>query len=1004
VLRINTLGGLSITVSNQPIPRAVTAKGMALLVYLAITGRAHARPFLLALLWSGMEENEAQNNLRQALFQLKKYADPWLEVSRGAIGIAANQAVWVDALALERGEGPDDLSGEFLQGFSVRNAEGFEEWMAGQRSRFGEAAAQVLLNRARAAEKGHDLPAALAALNQLLQRDPWREEAHRAKMLLLAHNGQHSAALAQFATCKASLRSELAIDPAPATAQLAERIARAQTRPPMRWPQDGGRFVGREKELGAIAACFQREGARLVTVLGPGGMGKTRLALEAAKLLAPGFLEGVYHVPLQPLSTPADVLPAIAAAVGLAAARNPLGALGDFFRDKDALLLLDNAEHVLDAAEDLAKLMTRADGLRLLVTSREVLNLREEHVFPVSGLGTRDGDGPDDAAQLFITRARALLRDYAPDAAELAGIGRVCRFVEGMPLAIELASGMLRKQTAREIADHLERDLGALVSPLRDAPGRHKSMRAVYEQSLSVLEPAERDAALRLSVFRGGFGADAAAVVAGVAEPLLGALADKSFVRREGSFDGEARFSLHGVLRAFGEEALGRDGQADGLRARHAEYYAERVAARFDSIVRADQARILRDLQRDDANLALAWEHAATLGNSSVAQRMLPALFRYVNVLSKAVQWLPRVEAARAALCADDSALCHMLATRLAGMLNFLGDYARARALTEPAQQAFAGAGLTAEADFARLILGNGHLAQGHLTEAEPYYLDLLGAPDEFIAQAALANLAIIDTRKGDLVTALARMDQSRAANKRLGNLRGEAIQALNMADALYRQGELARSAALLDEAGQLFALVQDPIGSARTAGNLGELLQEMGKLEEAAEQFARVLRMCRDLGMQHMVISMLGSLAHVRFLQGRLEEAEAPLGECLALAHAIEAVDQIAIHTQTEVKIALARRDVTAARPALQTALRAAITTEETQQQISCLLLLVQVWQATGRPADASQLGQALLGLPDLRADAQARLHALGYRVPAAHAIDLSVLGARALEQLRGD
>lgn len=1004
MLRITTLGGLFITVSNQPIPRAVTAKALALLVYLAITGRPQARQALLALLWSGMEENEAQNNLRQALFQLKKYVDPWLEISRGAVAVAGGQAVWVDVLALERGEGPDDLTGEFLQGFSVRNAEGFEEWMAGQRSRFGEAAAQVLLTRSRAAERAHDLPAALAALNQLLQRDPWREEAHRAKMLLLAHNGQHSAALAQFAACKASLRNELSVDPAPATTQLAERIARAQMRATMRWPQEGGRFVGRERELSGIAECFQRDGARLVTVLGPGGMGKTRLALEAAKQLAPGFLEGVYHVPLQPLSTPADVLPAIATAVGLVAARNPLAALGDFFRDKDALLLLDNAEHVLEAADDLAKLLTRADGLRLLVTSREVLNLRAEHVFSVGGLGMRDGEGRGDAGQLFITRARALLRDYAPGAAELADIDRVCRLVEGMPLAIELASGMLRKQTARDIADHLERDLGALVSPLRDAPGRHKSMRAVFDQSWSMLESSEREAVLRLSVFRGGFGAEAAAAVAGVPEGMLGALADKSFVRREGNPDGEARFSMHNVLRAFGEESLARDGLADALRSRHADYFCARVAARFDSIARGDQARVLRDLQRDDANLALAWEYAASMGNTGVLQRMLPALFRYVNVLSKATQWLPRFEAARAALCAEDSLVCQMLATRIAGMLNFLGDYARARALTEPAHSAFTSQAQTAEADFAKLILGNGHLAQGRLSEAEPYYRALLDAQDEFIAQAALANLAIIDTRKGDYAMALARMEESRAVNKRLGNLRGEAIQALNMADALYRQGEPARSAALLAEAGQLFALVQDPIGGARTAGNLGELLQEMGKLEEAADQFARVLRVCRDLGMQHMVISMLGSIAHVRFLQERLDEAEAPLRECLTLAQGIEALDQIAIHTQTEVKIALARRDFNAARLGLHAALRAATTSQETQQQINCLTLLAQLLQAAGQQSEASHLGQALLALPDIGADAKERLNALGYRAPAAQAIALSVLGARALEQLRTD
>ena len=1001
MLRISALGGLSVTVSGRPIPNAVTAKALALLIYLVITGRPQRREALQALLWSDMGETEAQNNLRQSLYQLKKHADAWLDVGRTEAAFVPTQPHWVDVLALEHGEGPDDLVGEFLQGFSVQNAQGFEEWVAGQRSRFGEAASLILMNRATAAEKARNLPAALAALNQLLLRDPWREEAHRAKMLLLAHSGQHSAALAQYAACEASLRQELSVAPAPATAKLAERIARAQLLAPTRWPNDGGRFVGREQELTDLVQRFQSGDARLITLLGPGGMGKTRLALEVAQQLAPAFLEGAYHVPLQPLSTPRDVLPAIAAAVGLAAPRNPLAALSDYFRDKDALLLLDNAEHVLDAADGLGALLRSAPGLRMLVTSREVLHLSEEHVYAIAGLSLAAREQPADAAQLFITRGRALLRNYAPDAAECADIDRLCRLVDGVPLALELASGMLTSHTARAIGDRLDHDQGALVSQLRNAPDRHRSLRAIYDQSWAALNPAEREAALRLSVFRGGFDNAAALAVADVAGPLLGALADKSFVRHDGSADGTMRYSMHGVLRAFGAEALACDGEANGLRTRHSGYYSEQLAARYDIMVRTDQVRILRMLQHDDANLAQAWEHATAQRDTATLQRMLPALFRYVNVLCKASQWLPRMEAAHAALCAEDNMFCQMLVTRIAGLLNFLGDYARARAFLEPALQVFIRQSQIDEADFAHLILGNGLLAQGSMTDAEPHYLAVLGAQDEFIAQAALANLGIIDTRKGEYGGALARLEASRAANKRIGNLRGEAIQALNMGDALYRQRELERSAVMVREAASLFAQVQDPIGNAIAAGNLGELLQEMGQLDAAADQFATVLRQCRDLGMLFMVTSMLGSIAHVRFTQGRLDEVEAPLRECLALAHKIEAFDQIAIHTQTGVRLALARRDLTAARAALDVALQAALKTQETEKQTQCLVLLAEWLQASRQDARAGTVAADLLALPNLPSDLAARLHALGHRTPAATAMPFDEMCRQGLAYL---
>jgi predicted ATPase/DNA-binding SARP family transcriptional activator/Tfp pilus assembly protein PilF len=965
MLRIDTLGGLAISVDGAPIPRTVTAKALALLCYLAITGRPHARESLLALLWSEMSETEAQNNLRQSLFQLKRYCEPHLIVTRADIAFDRSKPYALDVEALERGHMDDVSSGDFLHGFSVRNAVEFEEWVAGQRARFGEAQAQMLLRRAAARESARDVDGALDALNRLLTRDPWREEAHRAKMLLLARAGQHSAALAQFEACKSALLRELAIAPATETQQLAARLTRSRDRAALVLPSSGGEFVGRGADREALIALLTSDTTRLVTVLGPGGIGKTRLALETVTQVSTRFLEGVVWVPLQALAEPSQVLPAILTALGLPASRAPRAALIDVLRDKEMLIALDNIEHVIDAADDIAALLEAAPALRVLVTSRERLNLRSEHAYVLNGLAL------DDARRLFLERARRLNQHLAPSVDELRAIERICEYVEGVPLALELAAGMMTSRDVLRIEAALRHDMTTLSSAMRDAPARQRSLRAVFEQSWALLGEAERAVARQLAVFRGGFSREAAHTVAGTTDALLTRLVDTSFVQRDAltGEDGD-RYVMHELLRAFAYAALEAAGEQAAAHTRASAHFAEVLAAAGGKFDGPDEARTIRALARDDSNFALALDTAARFGDREALEKMALPLFRYFNISSMAAVWLPRLEAALSALSGvRPQPLFAVLQTRIAGALNILGEFERARALLAEALPMLPAASVSIDRDFAHMLLGNSFLAQGRLKEAETAYAQAIQSASGYVADAATRNVAIIDTREGRFEQAVDRYTRTDARAAAIGDVRGRAISQMNMASAYRAWGKTGEFEAALRVAETLWSSTNDRIGQAMTAGNLGDFLTECGRFDEAEDVLQRALAAFREIGQRHMIASMLGMLGRVAFRRGNHDEARARLTEGLALARQIGTLDQVAIHGQTLAELHVALGDPRAGHAALIDALRAARDSGETRAQYECLISLAAL-DTTRAPT----IRAALLAQPDLPDDLRAR------------------------------
>jgi predicted ATPase/DNA-binding CsgD family transcriptional regulator len=370
-------------------------------------------------------------------------------------------------------------------------------------------------------------------------------------------------------------------------------------------------FIGRVQELAQITALLADDSCRLLTLVGPGGIGKTRLAIEAA-LVQPGrYADGVYFVALQPLTSTELILPAIAQALNVQFSPNcePRQQLLDILRDKMMLLVLDNIEHVLDGVELLSEILTVAPGVRILTTSRERLNLVEEWVFDVGGLDVPNGAPLAEARhysaiELFERGAQRVDRSFSVTN-DWEHVVRICRLVDGMPLALELASAWVRALPLEEIAAELEHSLDILETASRNVLPRHRNMRAVLNYSWTLLTDSERQTFTQLAVFRGGFTRDAAETIAGASRHTLAGLVDKSWLRYSSE---SSRYDIHELLRQFAQECLDAcDGAAWQTHERHCRYYMALVRGIWLHLGGAQFAEASAEIETELENIRSGW-------------------------------------------------------------------------------------------------------------------------------------------------------------------------------------------------------------------------------------------------------------------------------------------------------------------------------------------------------------------------------------------------------------
>ena len=462
-------------------------------------------------------------------------------------------------------------------------------------------------------------------------------------------------------------------------------------------------LIGRESELEQLTHVLADPQCRLLTLTGPGGIGKTRLAIEAASSMQDIFDHGVHFVPLASVGSINAVISTMANAIHFAfyGPSDPKVQFLNYLREKQVLLIVDNVEHLLGGepdqetvAELLVEILQQAPQVKLLITSRESLELQDEWVFDVEGLPVPDsiaaeGSAHNTSVELFVQRARRAHVGYNFTVQDYPGIVHICQLVDGMPLGIELAAAWVRTLSCDEIAQQIERGLGFLTVTTRDLPARHRSMRAVFDQSWKLLPEEEKQVLARLSVFRGRFRPGAAEQIAGATLSTLSALIAKSLVRRSG----ENRHDLHELVRQFAAEYLSKNNDEQiAAQNRHSEYYLNsfgRAAERMHSPV---QREALAEWTAEMDNIRAAWNWAVTQGEFGLIENTLRSfamlyetrgLYREgLDMLDRAIDRLEAVHGPSPADRTGQAALGHLLTNR--ALLTFrLGQHAEAQAMLE---------------------------------------------------------------------------------------------------------------------------------------------------------------------------------------------------------------------------------------------------------------------------------------------------------------------------------
>lgn len=731
----------------------------------------------------------------------------------------------------------------------------------------------------------------VAELGELVREHPLRERLTAQLMRALHGSGRSAEALVVFAETRERLADELGADPSAELADAHAVVLRAAPAPARRVPVPLTGFVGRA-ELDRLTAALSA--ARLVTLTGPGGAGKTRLAVEAAARAAG-------EVCFVELATTTDVPRAVLAALGLreqgvltpGAVADPADRLAAGLADRPLLLVLDNCEHVVaEAARLVRRLLGECAGLRVLATSREALGLTGETLVPVGALPA------EAAARLFTDRAAAVVPGEAPDP---GAVTRICAALDGLPLAIELAAARLRSLSADDVAARLGDRFGLLSRGDRTAEPRHRTLRGVVEWSWDLLDPEERLLASRFAVFAGGARPAAVEHVCAVSDAVLTGLVEKSFVEFGGG-----RYRMLETIRAFCAE------QGENRRAAHANYFLHFARAHEPKLRGADQLTALAELTAEHADLHAALRWSAT-AEPETALRLVAALSWYWWLRGLRSEATPIADAVLAAVgpepppgLAEEYVLCVIQASdtdvaiepilrRLDGPLEypylFLLWAFSLRTKAEDGERLAALIGPDAwSRAFARIGDGLGAQYRGRIAEAEAHFSASLDAfrtlGDRWGEASALEKLAEFADWRGDHARFRELMDASVRLAGELGAAGDAADLLCRRADGVLRQGDAEAAKADYEAAAEQARAAGTPVTLARARGGLGEIARRAGDLAAARRWYASALALAADpvTGGETRIRVHTG-FGWTAAAEGRLDEATELHQEALATA-----------------------------------------------------------------------------------------------------------------------
>ena len=977
-LSIRLLGPVHVTLDGNPVTHFETEKSRALLAYLAAEPeRPHSREVLAEVFWPGRPEGVARANLRHTLAKLRRLIGdrgrsrdrgaepPFLLPTRHTIQFNEKSDAWIDVAAfsalLQAGPStglPTDRQsihhleeavrlyrGPFLEDVSLADSAAFGEWLAVKRERFGHQVLTALYRLAERYERHGEYERALEHAWRRLELEPWDETAQRQVMRLLAVTGHRDAALARYEDCRRVLQQELGIEPEKETVVLYERI-RDGTKPRPEHPTPEHslsapltHFVGRKGELVDIRDHLLDPACRLLSLVGPGGIGKTRLALEAARALlhdAPGsFPDGAFLVPLAYLRS----AEALATGIGQALHLPLLGELEpgeqllNYLRQKRLLLVLDGFERLLDGAGLALQILRAAPEVKILVTSQVRLNVKGEFLFPIVGLEypdpVHDQPGPPlaqatpsagkasrySAVQLFLQAAQRADPSFEPEGEDVRAIVHICQLVRGMPLAILLAAAWVGMLSPAEIAAQIESSFDFLEADWRDLPERQRSLRTVFDRSWRLLTEREKEVLRGLSVFRGRFRREAAQQVAGASLHELRALVDRSLLHRIAT----GEYEVQQLVRQYAADELRRTDElrradqlrrdqkpdaspvpGEAVRERYIAYYAGALGHWAAELKGPRQREALVEMDADGENIRTAWEWAIERGQVERLDQMMEGLQAFYWRRGRYREGEAAFQRAGAQLAKENHVPANHRLRVLARVLAWQSSYCQAlghsalaarlqnEALSSLEMLESRGQDTRCEKALLYWLIGR-RVHVSDYGQARHWYEKSLSLYRQTHNPWGSANvlhaLGSIARFTGAMSEARRLCEESLAIRRVLGDRTGIAKSTVSLAEITLHQGRHEESERLAREGIAECRQLGDQVEWAYGLHILGAALERGGKFAEALPIHEQSLGIFQDLGRRHYLAAAQSHLASTKMHLGRYEEAHNHAMACLVLA-----------------------------------------------------------------------------------------------------------------------
>lgn len=963
-LFIYVLGPPRLELDSGPVemPRR---KATALLAYLAVSGASQRRETLASFFWPDSDQKRAYAYLRNALWEINRtLGEGWLLADRQSVGIDPAAAITLDlhdfhnllaqGLSFERSDNEDCQAcaaaleaaaqlyrGEFLAGFGLPDSPAFDDWQFFQTEEARQALMDGLARLVHMLVQNQNLEGALAYARRWSQLDPTNEAAHRQLMRLYAWNGQRTAALRQYQECQAILQSELGIEPEAATRELFQRIQSGELQrqqslalspemfsrqPPLEsreksvpdpetcaplnnLPIPLTPFVGRRTELAEITAQLADPDLRLITLLGPGGIGKTRLAIQAAAQGSGHFQHGVCFVPLASTHAGQPILPGIIEALKLpiaAGEKNAAGQLIDFLRERQLLLVLDNFEHHILEAPLVSEILGQAPGIKVMVTSRMRLNLQSEQVTDVAGLrfpqaqdleaftGVNGFVDQYSAVAFFLNAAQRARREFTIPSSDYPAVARITQLVSGMPLGLELAASWVSILSPVEIAAEIETGLDILESSMQDVPDRQRSMRAVFDYSWKLMSRREQAIYPKLSVFQGGFTRQAAQKILGVTPRDLMGLVDKSLVQR--TQDG--RFDLHPLLLQYAGEILVSLPACQASHEAHAAYYVAALHDLGESLIDRRQQQAFSVLNADLDNAWAAWEWAVAHRQVAQIEQALVGLASFLERQFRYEEGLKAVRGAEEALAPPQNALegrlyGHLLAWRALLEMRLGNPEGSQPIFTRSWEQIEQAAAAGVETRFERAFLyrmksvmsienGNLEVARDLLEQALALYKEI---DHKHGASEALFDLGWLMAQQGDIQEVGRYQQGSLELKRQIGDHFGIANDLYYMAaQEAFHQGNLEQAKTFYWESSDIFQDLGDPISQARSLRIMDDIYILEGWFEVALVTRQKMMQKHQKLGDPAGIGLQHTQLGEAYYHLGEYQNAETEIRQSLAV------------------------------------------------------------------------------------------------------------------------